>query len=171
MSENRRKKLVVLNGQFRVETRVYNKFSGEIVFRADVAYGKVEYTGIPLLRLIIDLMDGGVIDDQGDIAEVYVEDEFFHPIPYLKPVRAFRNALEAELVLLINTNPSPVIKAGAEEYLEEIRTFSELKGLVRQAKTCVNALKPERKGAERMARAIMEAMNVMPTTDTEFRME
>lgn len=158
------KKRVFLKGVLRAEARIFSQYSGEVVYRGDVIYGNTTLNDIPILRLTIE-MD---VYDEG--TDVWVDDEYCHLIPYLKPVKEFRHLLELELPLLF-ANESAVIKAGAEKYLEESRDFSELKSLVRQAKSCVNALKPERKGAERIARSILLAMDKTPQIDVIFQKE
>jgi hypothetical protein len=157
MKENKK---VVFRGSLKNEVMVFNEDTGEIVFRVDVIYKGLEYKNIPILRLTID----------ADNEDAFVDDNYMLLLPYLKPIKAFREVLEASLLSLCN-HESAVIRVGAESYLREIKTFSEVKSLVRQAKGCINNLKPEKKESEFLARKVLEVMNVTPSTDIEFSVE
>ncbi len=153
-------KRVILKGDLRTETAIFNANAGEIVFRGTVFVGDKEFRNIPILRLTID------VDDK----DVFVDDEFNILIPYLKPVMGFRVILELVLFKLVN-HFNPVIARGTKAYLNDLKTFSATKSIVRQAKSCVNSLNPDRVNADFFARRVLEAMGKTPQTDIKFEKE
>jgi hypothetical protein len=152
-------KKVVLGSDLRSEAVAFNPSAGEIIFRGDVFYGESEFRNIALLRLIIDMDDDAVF--------VYDEYASSYFIPYLKPIASFRTFMDCELKKLAN-HKHPVIRAGIKNYIRELATFSDKKSLIRQAKSCVNTLRPEKEGAESVARKVIEAMDKIPDTDVKF---
>jgi hypothetical protein len=150
-------KSVVINSNLKTEVTVFNKHTGEVVIRGDVIYGDEIFIGLPIFHLHINLSDE---------EEAFVDDDYCHHLPYLKPIKAFRDLLATMLQSLFAAEETPrVIKSGLATFLHELNTFSETKSLVRQVKTCVNNLKPEQKDAGTLSRKILQILDRTPNTD------
>ena len=157
------KSVVLLGGlssDLGVETQVFGSTIGEVTFRADVIDDKgVVLRNIPLLRLYVEVSDG----------DVYVDDEYFRPIPYLKPVRAFREFLMEKLQKLQAADDQPfVVRKGVAQYGRELREFSNTASLVRQAKTQVGNLDVKDRQAEEKSRKVLAVLGRTAWVDTEF---
>ena len=95
-----------------------------------------------------------------------MNDEYSSFLPYLKPIKAFREALGQELNRL-NSELGYPVNLGIKEYLEELRSFSEIKSMVREVKSRVNRLKPE-KADIKVIRKIFVALDENPSVDNRF---
>lgn len=120
-------------------------------------------SNFPILRLSIERVYG----------EIATEDEYPHGIPYLKAIPDFR-------ILIADTLKThfarchvvhPLFIDGIREYLRELRGYSDVKGLVRQAKSAVNLIRPDHRDAERQAREVLKALGRTPGCDIAFEIE
>jgi hypothetical protein len=155
---------IILNGGFQVEWKMYNEYSGEVVFRGKLAFNGQEFNDMPVLRLVMCKWPS----DKG-VQEVLVWEEFCKTLPYLKPVREFREILSTKLehILVENLMP-PFMREGMQKYLAGIMTYSEDKGLIRQARDSLNNFKPGGKESGEQAKAILKVMGVIPCTGIKF---
>ena len=151
---------VILRGELRSTVTRFNDIASEITIFGDVSYNGEEYTNLPLVRLHIEHIDP---DEDGG---VIVNDEYSSFLPYLKPIKAFREALGQELNRL-NSELGYPVNLGIKEYLEELRSFSEIKSMVREVKSRVNRLKPE-KADIKVIRKIFVALDENPSVDNRF---
>ncbi len=163
---------VAILGTPTIELKEFNSVAGELT-----VYGNVEHSGyiagpvyrnLPILRLSYtrELVDQ-------DSYEIEVDDEYpsSYFIPYLKGIPAFRAYLILFLRDAIATAPASqrgILAQVVSVYMSQLRQYSDVKSIVRQAKTCVNSLNPERKNAEQQARAVLEIMERTPTMDISF---
>jgi hypothetical protein len=152
---------VILRGEFRSTVTKFNDNASEITVYGDVNCNGEEYRNLPLVRLIVELIDCG--DEDSD---VMVTDEYSSFIPYLKPIKTFREALGQELQRLYKELGYPA-NSGIKEYLEQLRSFSEIKSLVREVKSRVNRLRPE-KSDPVVVRKIFVALGENPSMDNRF---
>jgi hypothetical protein len=152
---------VLFSDKPKIQASLFNPFTGEITVCCDVQYRETVYKSLPVLRLSLNMNSG----------EVDVNDEYTTHLPYLKAIPKFRDYLDGRLRHFAQINRDRIVIGGIREYLEELRTYSDVKGLVRQAKSCVNAIRPDQFYAEQRARAVLDAMAEIPGTDVqiEFR--
>lgn len=153
------KKIVVLSS-CKTECRTFNKWAGEIVIIGSLFYNNMDYRDVKILHLTIE----------SDEDNVHIWDEFFPLVPYLKPIRTFRNFLHPILSELAK-HDEWVIRRGAAKYLYDLNGFSETRYLLKQARSCMDKIKSEAKGAEQIARKILEIVDVFPNTDNKFEVQ
>lgn len=156
MQEN---KLVTLRNP-TISVEVFNPFTGALTVHCDAEYPEaMQYVNLPILRLSIEDMVGGIV----------VDDDYSMHLPYLKAIPAFRDFIISQLNHFARTGKSdPLIINGIKQYIKELRGYSSVKSLVRQAKSAVNTLQHEHPAAEAMARAILAALGRTPGTDIGF---
>ncbi len=152
---------VLFSDKPKIQANLFNPFTGEITVCCDVQYRSMVYTNLPILRLSLS-MNGGEVD---------VNDEYTTHLPYLKAIPKFRDYLDGRLRHFAQTNRDRIVIGGIREYSEELRGYSNVRGLVRQAKSCVNAIRPDQQYAEQQARAVLAAIGEIPGTNVqvEFR--
>jgi hypothetical protein len=157
------KKVIFLKGGLRSEMVTFNKTAREITVYGDISFnGQRFFKNLPIVRLVVTDVSMGNHND-----EALVCDEYSRFIPYLKSVKAFRILLEQELIKL-KSNVDKLGNVGIDEYLAELRTFSETKSIIREAKTLVNQLKPEKIKDIEIAHRIFAAMDIYPSADNLF---
>ena len=140
---------------------IFNDHIAELTVSATVECGGVRYESLPILRLTIeDYWEG----------EVHTYDDCTHLIPYPKAIPAFRIYIDGWLRKYATTPPEvpEFVRKGIVSYLKDLHGFSDVKRLVRQAKSQVNMLNDQRKGAEQKARAVLAALEVTPDSDVLF---
>lgn len=152
---------VILRGEFRSAVTRFNDIASEITVYGDVSCNGEEYENLPLVRLLVELIDCG----EGD-GEVMVTEEYSSLLPYLKPIEAFREALGQELHRL-NSEMGYPVNLGIKEYLKELRSFSEIKSLVREVKSRINRMRPE-KADPKVIRKIFDILEECPSVDNRF---
>lgn len=153
-------KKIIVSSSYKTECRTFNQSSGEIVIIGSIFYNNKEYRDVEILHLTIE----------SDEYEVIIQDVVFPLVPYLKTIRGFRSFLHPILSKLARHDVW-VIRRGAAKYLHELGGFSETKSLLRRARSCVDRIKPETKGAERIARKILEIVDQLPSTDIQFEVQ
>jgi len=139
----------------------FNDHVAELTVSATVECGGVRYEDLPILRLTIEDFSEG---------EVYADGDYTHHIAYLKAIPAFRLYIDGWLRRYAMTLPGmpEFVSKGIMSYLNNLRGFSDVKSLVRQAKSRVNRLNDQQKGAEQEARAVLAALGVTPDVDVLF---
>jgi hypothetical protein len=157
MKENKK---IVVGSSLKTECNTFNQWSGEIIIIGTIFCENKEYRDVEILHLNIE----------SDEYDVLVHDVIFPLVPYLKPIRSFRSFLHPILSKLAK-HDQWVIRRGAAHYLHELDTFSETKSLLRQARGYMDRIKPDAKGAERLARQILEIAGEVPNTDIHFEVQ
>lgn len=155
------KDTVTFSGIAKIEAALFNNFTAELTVYCDAVHCAVRYQKLPILRLSIKRVFG----------EIVVDDEYSHHIPYLKAIPAFRDFIDTRLRHFACSSPHNVIIDGIREYLRELRDYSDVKGLVRQAKSAVNLIRPDHRDAERKARGVLKALERTPGCDIGFEIE
>lgn len=156
------KRTIVLRGGLQLEVKIYSKTARGISIYGNVSCNGQWFKDLPILGLLIEDVSLGNHNDEAMVSDVYCP-----LIPYLKPIKAFRDLLEEEL-LNFRGKIDKLSRAGIDEYLKELRTFSEAKSVIREVKTQVNKLRAERVNDIGIARKILEVMSTFPSTDNIF---
>ncbi len=147
----------IIQGDLRVSIAVYGATMGQVIVRADVVYREKSFQDVPLLVLSID----------ADLPEL-TNDVYFPHLPYLKPSKLFRNVLSQALEAALHQSCRwAFISSGVGRYLTELRSFSEARSIVNQAKREANALDANKPGSEKRARAVLVALGKPPVTEME----
>lgn len=147
----------------------FSRLTGEVCFTANFQVGEDSFRQIPFLRLIVESYG----DDDCDMFDV--TDEYCQIIPYLKPIADFRLCFSQKLMpmamLTTSVDASGLLKRGLRRYAKDLRTFSGDASIIRQAKSSVNLLNPNRGDSQKKARAILKVLGEMPRTETPFLMD
>lgn len=157
---------ISLKGGLKVKMATYNKITREITVYGDISYLGQMFYDLPLLRLLIQDVSLGNYND-----EAFVTDYYCRVIPYLKPIRSFRDILRQELLAFsLSTEIDKLGKVGIQNYLQDLGTFSEKKALIKETKTAVNRLRAEKVDDVVTARKILEVMGLVPSFDISFEL-
>lgn len=157
------KKISLTSGVLRTEVVNINNRVAEVTIRGNLICDGHEFRSLPILRLAIENFS------TEDYCDVRVDDEYYHAIPYLKPIKAFREFIKVSLLKLqeeINDRNN-LVHLGIKEYLFRLKSFSEVTTLVREVKSQVNMIKPEKVDAEDMRR-ILEILGRTSAVDNHF---
>lgn len=163
-------KTVLLRNPSVVGT-TFSRLTGQVCFTADFKVGEDSFRQVPFLRLLVESYG----DDEEDRDMFSVYDEYCHIIPYLKPIADFRLCFSQKLMPMAmratSVDASGLLKRGLQRYAKDLRTFSDDVSIIRQAKSSVNILNPNRDDSLEKARAILKVLGKMPSTETPFSME
>ena len=140
---------------------IFNEENAELTLTCSVYDRGKALHGVPLLRLSID-------SDGDDPRDCHILDEYAHFITYPKPIASFREWLILKLEDYVRYFGQGSIKMGVTIYCNNLKSFTESAGLVRQAKAAVNNLKADRKGSDVLARNVIIALGKTPWGDNEF---
>ncbi|MEK7095046.1 MAG: hypothetical protein AAB917_00085 [Patescibacteria group bacterium] len=140
-----------IRGQLRHVARVFvDAFDdrvAELQINADIEYKGKSYPAITLLTL--------EIDGNQDVGWKAF-DRFTRFLPYMKPVKDFRQFLARELIRIRDTDPkvenrspSCPLWMGIGAYVRELDEFGELRSLALQARQAVESLHDEVRSARK----------------------
>lgn len=155
-------KKILTSGVLRNEIVIINKNTAEVTIRGNLKCNDQEFENVPILRLIIERV-------YYDYVAIYVEDEYCQLIPYLKPIKAFREFIKENLFQLLKeiNDRQNLVYQGIEKYLRDLENFPEINTLVREVKSEVNRLKSEKAHVKDM-RKILEILGKTSAVDNHF---
>lgn len=142
--------------------KVFSNTAADLTICATVQYKGLIYRNLPILRLTIEVI--------GDVDCYYdVTDDYSNVIPYLKLVPGFRMHVSCWIRKFLSTSTAPLfVKDGAMVFLKDLDSYSDIEGIIRQAKSAANRLSPNQKGDYQKARAVLAALGVTPNMDIGF---
>ena len=165
-------------GNLRWEAKVFKSVSGDRIgqleLRADIEYQGQRHSDVIFLLLEI----GGSMD-----TDWWVNDQFPAFLPYLKPVKAFRQYLIDQLQAILlqlpeasQQSPFCPLWMGIGTYIAMLENFNETRSLIAQLKQEVERLLRDNKRNEGVSEEAMlkklqevfEVLGVEPKTEQLF---
>ncbi|MFZ1719758.1 MAG: hypothetical protein WAU28_00225 [Candidatus Moraniibacteriota bacterium] len=150
-------------GAPRIELKLFHAGAGELTLYCDVEHCTKKYKQLPILKLSMS----------ADYGEVDVNDKYTAFLPYLKASPNCRGFIDYHLQQCVLVGREQLFRKGLDEYLKALRTYDDVKGMMRQAKTCVShwSRPDDYAETERRARTILAAFGRTPEFDiqVEFR--
>lgn len=150
--------MTTLHGKLRGELVSFSMYVAEITIFGDFTYNKQRFINLPVVRIVIE-----EIDYEDVHTDIVLDDAYSYVIPYLKANKLFRDLLEQEL-LVLKEKTGGFHRRGIEEYLKILKTYSEIKTIVREVKTAANKIKPE-KADPKVLRQILTLLGKDSVTD------